>query len=55
MILVLYSVALYRGGQHDETMLILLDEASITGSMVATLSHFDNSAAPQFVVSLPER
>ena len=34
-------------------MLMLLDEASIAGSMVATFAHHDDGTAPPFEVSTP--
>ena len=51
MITVLKSVVPYKEGEHNKLMLMLLDEASVTRSMVATLSHFDDGVAPFFMGS----
>ena len=48
---VLQSVATYGHGEWDKLTLILLDEASIVGSMVATFGHYDDGTTPSFEVS----
>ena len=44
-------MALYGDGKQDELMLMLLDEASIAGSMVATFAHHGDGTAPLLEVS----
>ena len=53
MTLVLYSVASYGDRVCDELMLLLLDEASVVGSMEPTFSYNNDGIAPLFIVSTP--
>ena len=53
MIFILQSVAICSNGKHDELMLMLLDEVSVVGSMVATFSRHDDGIASPFIVSTP--
>ena len=49
----LQSVAPYEDGERDELILMILDEASIAGSIGATFTHHDDGTAPPFEVSTP--
>ena len=44
-------MALYWDGEWDKLMLMLLDDALVTGSMVVTFAHYDDRTAPPFEVS----
>ena len=43
----------YGDSKWDKLMLMLLDKASIAGSMVATFAHYDDGTAPPFEVLTP--
>ena len=43
-------MAPYGDDKQDELMLMLLDEASIAGSMVATFAHHDDGTVSLFEV-----
>ena len=47
----LQSIAPYGDGELDKQMLMLLDKASVAGSMVATFAHHNDGTTPPFEVS----